>query len=85
MPASFRAEHVAFLRAPLWPAGHLPHTGGDWPSSQPSPIADVAGMAPTTKLLISPLVGEMAGRPEGGNVGCRPLPLSHLPSTWQPR
>ena len=58
--------------APLWPAGHLPHSGGDWPSSRPSLIDGVAGKAPTTKLLISPLVGEMAGRPAGGNVERRP-------------
>ncbi|BCM22459.1 hypothetical protein MJ8_62740 [Mesorhizobium sp. J8] len=31
-----------------------------------SPIADVAGMAPAPNLLISPLVGEMPGRAEGG-------------------
>ncbi|TIQ31302.1 MAG: hypothetical protein E5X48_27545 [Mesorhizobium sp.] len=52
--------------APLWPAGHLPHEGGDWTSSRLSPIADVAGRVPSQKLPISPLVGEMAGRPEGG-------------------
>ncbi|TPL34604.1 hypothetical protein FJ957_30870 [Mesorhizobium sp. B2-4-6] len=50
--------------APLCPAGHLPHLGGDWMSRPLSPIADVAGMAP--KLLISPQVGEMSGRTEGG-------------------
>ncbi|RUW37110.1 MAG: propionyl-coenzyme A carboxylase alpha polypeptide [Mesorhizobium sp.] len=31
-----------------------------------SPIFIVAGTAPAAKLLISPLAGEMAGRPEGG-------------------
>ncbi|RUW90535.1 hypothetical protein EOA19_20230 [Mesorhizobium sp. M7A.F.Ca.US.010.02.1.1] len=33
-----------------------------------SPIADVAGNAPSAKLPISPHAGEMAGRPEGGAV-----------------
>jgi hypothetical protein len=63
---------AAFLRAPLWPAGHLPHAGGDRMSRRSSPIADVTNIAPTSKLPISPLVGEMAGRPEGGNVGRLP-------------
>jgi len=49
---------------PLWPAGHLPLKGGDWLSSQLSPI--VEGEARRVKLAISPLEGEMAGRPEGG-------------------
>ncbi len=53
--------------APLWPAGHLPHTGGDWLSRQLSPIANVVKQSPALKLPISPPhVGEMAGRPEGG-------------------
>ncbi|TIP26791.1 MAG: hypothetical protein E5X67_18615 [Mesorhizobium sp.] len=39
---------------------------GDWLSLMVSPIAKVAGGAPSTKLPISPPVGEMAGRPEGG-------------------
>jgi hypothetical protein len=48
------SKTLALRHAPLWPAGHLPHTGGDW-------------AAPATRL-ISPRVGEMAGRPEGGAV-----------------
>ncbi|TKB10910.1 MAG: lytic murein transglycosylase, partial [Mesorhizobium sp.] len=51
---------------PLCPAGHLPLKGGDWLSPPPSPIADVEGWAPSLKLLISPLEGEMSGRTEGG-------------------
>jgi len=39
---------------PLWPAGHLPLKGGDWAVSIPR--------------IISPLEGEMAGRPEGGRL-----------------
>ncbi|CAH2398379.1 nitrate reductase [Mesorhizobium escarrei] len=51
---------------PLWPAGHLPLKGGDRMSPSFSPIADVAEKALQRKLPISPLEGEMAGRPEGG-------------------
>ncbi|RWM41211.1 MAG: lytic murein transglycosylase [Mesorhizobium sp.] len=53
---------------PLWPAGHLPLKGGDRSSRLPSPITKVAKEAPRAKLPISPLEGEMAGRPEGGAV-----------------
>ncbi|TPK60410.1 lytic murein transglycosylase [Mesorhizobium sp. B2-1-4] len=51
---------------PLCPAGHLPLKGGDWISPRLSPIADVGGWAPSAKLPISPLEGEMSGRTEGG-------------------
>ncbi|MER8370282.1 molybdopterin-dependent oxidoreductase [Mesorhizobium sp. M0306] len=51
---------------PLWPAGHLPLKGGDWMSPQVSPIVTIAEKAVPAKLPISPLEGEMAGRPEGG-------------------
>jgi assimilatory nitrate reductase catalytic subunit len=49
---------------PLWPAGHLPLKGGDQ-------IDDLLSLTSEVKtglqhLLISPLEGEMAGRPEGG-------------------
>jgi len=37
-------------------------------SRRPSPIAKIAGSAPPPKLPISPLVGEMSGRTEGGAV-----------------
>ena len=66
---------AALYVAPLWPAGHLPHKGGDQPSSQPSPIDCVAGGAATLKLSISPPVGEMSGRTEGGAV---PLPSQSI-------
>ncbi|RWG54789.1 MAG: hypothetical protein EOQ64_18965 [Mesorhizobium sp.] len=56
----------AILRSPLWPAGHLPHEGGDPMSLSLSPIADVAGTAPSVHLLISPVAGEMSGGTEGG-------------------
>ncbi|RUM96237.1 hypothetical protein EET67_18925 [Pseudaminobacter arsenicus] len=59
---------TAFLRAPLCPAGHLPHKGGDWPTRRFSLLAPAVERAASPKLLISPLVGEMSGRTEGGNV-----------------
>ena len=56
--------------ASLCPAGHLPHRGGDLLSRLISPIVDVAGRAARSKLPISPRVGEMSGRTEGGAKGC---------------
>ncbi|TJV07366.1 MAG: lytic murein transglycosylase [Mesorhizobium sp.] len=52
--------------APLCPAGHLPLKGGDWTSLRLSPTVGVEDWAPSTKLPISPLEGEMSGRTEGG-------------------
>ncbi|RVC91435.1 hypothetical protein EN739_29775, partial [Mesorhizobium sp. M2A.F.Ca.ET.017.03.2.1] len=43
-----------------------PLKGGDWTSRRLSPTIDVAESAERLKLLISPLEGEMAGRPERG-------------------
>ncbi|RWQ66244.1 MAG: hypothetical protein EOS86_11810 [Mesorhizobium sp.] len=57
---------LEFYGAPLCPAGHLPHLGGDRMSRRLSPIAHVAGLSGAPKLPISPLVGEMSGRTEGG-------------------
>jgi hypothetical protein len=54
------------MNTPLWPAGHLPLKGGDWMSRGLSPISSIEEEALNLKLLISPLEGEMAGRPEGG-------------------
>ncbi|RWK70904.1 MAG: hypothetical protein EOR50_33230, partial [Mesorhizobium sp.] len=51
---------------PLCPAGHLPLKGGDLLSRLVSPIFTAARWAMRPKLPISPLEGEMAGRPEGG-------------------
>lgn len=50
---------------PLWPGGHLPLKGGDWMSPPVSPIVAIAEKAVPAKLSISPLEGEVAGRPEG--------------------
>ncbi|AZO07437.1 hypothetical protein EJ068_15140 [Mesorhizobium sp. M2A.F.Ca.ET.043.02.1.1] len=59
---------VGTLRRPLWPAGHLLHKWGDWLSRRLSPIADIAEEGAAAELLISPQVGEMSGRTEGGAV-----------------
>ncbi|OWO95230.1 hypothetical protein B5E41_09050 [Rhizobium esperanzae] len=58
---------------PLCPAGHLPHKGGDRyaepasPNNQ-SPLIQrrTTGDRCAIRLPISPLVGEMPGRAEGG-------------------
>ncbi|RWM07311.1 MAG: lytic murein transglycosylase [Mesorhizobium sp.] len=57
---------MAFRHTPLWPAGHLPRKGGDRMSPSLSPISILAERAAWPKLPISPLAGEMAGRPERG-------------------
>ncbi|RUT93547.1 lytic murein transglycosylase [Mesorhizobium sp. USDA-HM6] len=51
---------------PLCPAGHLPLRGGDRLTFPISPIANLARFVPAIELSISPLEGEMPGRPEGG-------------------
>ena len=58
------------VNTPLWPAGHLPLKGGDYSAIDAfakSPRLPRNGEAKTP--LISPLEGEMAGRPEGGAGG----------------
>ncbi|TKB23121.1 MAG: hypothetical protein E5V67_34430, partial [Mesorhizobium sp.] len=59
---------AAFLRAPLCPAGHLPHLGGDWQLGRPR--SDLRGwrLAKAVAKSDLPLVGEMSGRTEGGAV-----------------
>ncbi|TPJ79224.1 hypothetical protein FJ419_12115 [Mesorhizobium sp. B2-6-2] len=63
---------VAFLRAPLCPAGHLPHKGGDWQLGRRASSCNVQNWRKPARHLISPLVGEMSGRTEGGAVERRP-------------
>src|SRR4051794_5151421 len=63
MGCSHRSEDPALYVAPLCPAGHLPHKGGDWLAVPPSPITREAR---SLKLPISPLEGEMSGRTEVG-------------------
>ncbi|PBC21932.1 lytic murein transglycosylase [Mesorhizobium sp. WSM4311] len=57
---------MAVRGAPLCPAGHLPHEGGDRMAPRLSPIPSVAKTSEAPRLPISPQVGERAGRPEGG-------------------
>ena len=64
----------AWKYTPLWPAGHLPHKGGDRLVATVSPnnrryysaLRQFGGKS--APLVISPLVGEMAGKPEGGGL-----------------
>ncbi|TPN36267.1 lytic murein transglycosylase [Mesorhizobium sp. B2-3-3] len=58
--------NASFLPTPLCPAGHLSGKGGDQISRPLSPIIGVSERAVSLKQPISPLAGEMAGRPEGG-------------------
>ncbi len=51
---------------PLCPAGHLPHKGGDQPSKTPASIINAEIVLSASVNSISPLVGEMSGRTEGG-------------------
>ncbi|QGJ78633.1 lytic murein transglycosylase [Sinorhizobium meliloti] len=55
---------------PLWPAGHLPHKGGDHLRrdqrlNKGSCMRGPAVGAKSETLVFSPLVGEMPGRAEG--------------------
>ncbi|RWK87240.1 MAG: endonuclease domain-containing protein, partial [Mesorhizobium sp.] len=52
--------------APLCPAGHLPHKGGDWQLLPRSPSFNVGDWRKQGSQRISPQVGEMSGRTEGG-------------------
>jgi len=58
---------------PLWPAGHLPLKGGDYAfinvRHQSRTLQNESGVL---HQPISPLEGEMAGRPEGGVVEALP-------------
>ncbi|SMC82510.1 precorrin-3B C(17)-methyltransferase [Rhizobium sp. RU36D] len=64
---------------PLWPAGHLPLKGGDRIAAGVSTVAVGSGDAERDSQPISPLEGEMAGRPEGGmsrTTGSRETPIA---------
>src|SRR5262245_59017823 len=58
--------------APLWPASHLPRKGGDHSRRSRHSSCSVADWRNQSGRLISPLAGEMAGRPEGGAKGTYP-------------
>ncbi|RUM98836.1 hypothetical protein EET67_04105 [Pseudaminobacter arsenicus] len=56
-----------FYVTPLWPAGHLPLKGGDrLAAASPPSLRRWRLCARAGASVISPLEGEMAGRPEGG-------------------
>ncbi|RUU06329.1 hypothetical protein EOD23_14210 [Mesorhizobium sp. USDA-HM6] len=55
---------MAFLRTPLWPAGHLPRKGGDWQLHRRRLSSN--DWRKSGRRPISPLAGEMSGRTEGG-------------------
>ncbi len=65
---------VATEFTPLCPAGHLPHKGGEYMrlASNAQASDALARAIPLERAAsqgsISPLVGEMAGRPEGGDL-----------------
>ncbi|PBB92343.1 lytic murein transglycosylase [Mesorhizobium sp. WSM3864] len=54
------------LGTPLCPAGHPPRNGGDWQLLRSRKSCSVGDWRNRENQLISPLAGEMAGRPEGG-------------------
>ena len=56
---------TALYGAPLCPAGHLPHMGGDRTSFLVSPITIVERLMARLTLRISPHVGEMSDWTEG--------------------
>jgi len=58
-------EDLQSLATPLCPAGHLPHKGGDW--LEASARSTLIVWRRSRNESISPLVGEMSGRTEGGN------------------
>ncbi|ASR09474.1 lytic murein transglycosylase [Rhizobium leguminosarum bv. viciae] len=68
-----RFRRLSSRVAPLCPAGHLPHKGGDRYAAPASPNKDRRSVRYRANwerrailLPISPLVGEMSGRTERG-------------------
>lgn len=57
---------VVRVATPLCPAGHLPHKGGDWLAAPASLHLNRLHLARPSRDSISPLVGEMPDRAEGG-------------------
>ncbi|TPL09006.1 lytic murein transglycosylase [Mesorhizobium sp. B2-4-14] len=51
---------------PLCPLGYLPLKEGDWRLLRPASFSHRGDWRRRSAKLISPLEGEMAGRPEGG-------------------
>ncbi|RUW66163.1 hypothetical protein EN786_13240 [Mesorhizobium sp. M4B.F.Ca.ET.143.01.1.1] len=65
--------------APLCPAGHLPHKGGDWQLHRRRSSCHAGDWGKPARHLISPQVAEMSGRTEGGAKE-RGLPISVSPN-----
>ena len=63
-------SHRPTKDTPLCPAGHLPHKGGDWLGSPARSDFNVQQCHHNDS--ISPLVGEMSGRTEGGAAPTEP-------------
>ncbi|TIO07626.1 MAG: hypothetical protein E5X88_16305, partial [Mesorhizobium sp.] len=61
---------------PLCPAGHLPHLGGDWQLQQQRSLCEVCDWRNRRRRPISPQVGEMSGRTEGGATERKPRSLA---------
>jgi len=86
-----RTAEFAYFTPPSALPGISPTRGGDRPSRRVSPIANVAGRAAAPKPPISPHVGEMSGRTEGGAEGWnagnwpRPQALAAADTMARPR
>src|SRR5690606_31012608 len=79
------AVMLALYVAPLCPAGHLPHKGGDRQLRVHRSFYKAGDWRKQNGRPISPLVGEMSGRTEGGNVEDHRLPkLRTRPSAMAP-
>src|SRR5918994_3529883 len=59
--------------APLWPAGHLPHKGGDWLSSAAAPILRPWRLAATKRQSDLPPCGGDGRQARGGREEMRRL------------
>ncbi len=73
---------AVIVATPLCPAGHLPHKGGDWLDAPASHFKQPQSKARRHHESISPLVGEMPGRAEGGMapiINIEVLGMSHTP------
>ncbi|QCL74729.1 hypothetical protein CFBP5877_07555 [Agrobacterium tumefaciens] len=64
---------------PLCPAGHLPHKEGDRQAALPSLRSRTVRWARLDHESISPLVGEMPGRAEGGKPHAPSAPCQCAP------
>ena len=63
--------------APLWPAGHLPHEGGDQPACLLPQFVKVAGLAELEVTANLPPCGGDVRQDRGGREGAPSLPNSN--------